>query len=286
MQSAGVGLDPAGPKPGADNGPPESSTHMHASWLIAKGVLIEAVRRREIYAIVLVTILMIGAVMAVDFFGLQGLEKFYREVALKVMGTATALTAIVLAARQLPREFRNRTIYPLMARPITRWTFLAGKFLGVLLASIFCLSLFLAVYLAGTFYLGHGVPWGLFLQYIYLQILLLAILATLSFWLSMLLNLDAAITIGVLFYLAGATLNSIMVEIYTVADPVARMLLVGINYAIPNLNVFDLSEKAVHAGTLWGPLGWGTMAGVTAYGCFWIALYFGLALLWFRRREL
>lgn len=248
--------------------------------------MIEAVRRREIYAIVLVTVLLIGAVMAVDFFGLDGLEKFYREVALKVMGTATALTAIVLAARQLPREFRNRTIYPLMARPITRWTFLAGKFLGVLCASVFCLFLFLSVYLAGTFYLGQGVPWGLFLQYIYLQIILLAILATLCFWLSLLLNLDAAITIGVLFYLASSTLTSIMTEIYSVADPAARVMLVGLNYLIPNLNVFDLSEKAVHAGELWGPIGWATMAAVTAYGIFWAAAYFGLALLWFRRREL
>ena len=98
--------------------------------LIAKSVLIEAVRRKEIYVIVLAASLLIGAVMTVDFFDIQGLTKFYREIALKIMGVATALTVIVLAARQLPREFENRTIYPLMARPISRMTFISGNLAG------------------------------------------------------------------------------------------------------------------------------------------------------------
>ena len=83
---------------------------MRASWLIAKSVLLEAVRRKELYAIVIVSTLMIGVVMSIDFFNLEGITKFYRDVALKVMGIATALTVIVLSARQLPREFEHRTI--------------------------------------------------------------------------------------------------------------------------------------------------------------------------------
>ena len=56
-----------------------------AVGLIARSVLIEAVRRREIYVVVLLATLLIGALMSVDFFGLDGLTKFYREIALKVM---------------------------------------------------------------------------------------------------------------------------------------------------------------------------------------------------------
>ncbi|MCC5877760.1 MAG: ABC transporter permease [Candidatus Sumerlaeia bacterium] len=259
---------------------------LRALWLLAKGVLLEAIRRKEIYAIVLVTVILIGAVMTVDFFGLQGLEKFYREIALKVMGIATALTTIVLASRQLPREFRNRTIYPLMAKPITRTTFLLGKFFGVLLAAIFCLALFMLVYLSGALYLGQTIPWGLFFQYLYLQVILLAILATLCFWLSLLLTLDAAITLGVIFYLTASTFNTILNEVYFLADDLAKWMMVFLNYLIPNLNVFDLTEKTVHAGELWGPVDLMTMLGVSLYGIFWVGAFFGLTLLWFRRREL
>ena len=136
-----------------------------AMGLIAKGVLVESTRRRELYVIVLMACLLIGFVMTLDFFGLEGLTKFHREVALKVMGVSTALAVIVLAARQLPREIENRTIYPLLARPISRLDFLLGKLLGVLLAGMFCFGLFMAVYVGGALRLGVEVPWGLFLQH-------------------------------------------------------------------------------------------------------------------------
>ncbi|MCA9426932.1 MAG: ABC transporter permease, partial [Candidatus Omnitrophica bacterium] len=106
---------------------------MRSIWLIAKSVLIEAVRRKEIYVIVLMAVGVILMTGTVKFFGYEGMNKFYRDVSLKIMNITAALTVVVLAARQLPREFEKRTIYPLLAKPVGRSTFLAGKFLGVVL---------------------------------------------------------------------------------------------------------------------------------------------------------
>ena len=256
-----------------------------AIWLIGKTVLIEAVRRREIYAIVLVACLIIGSVMTLDFFGLSGLTKFYRETALAIMSTATALTVIVLAARQLPREFTNRTIYPLLAKPVSRATFLAGKLLGVMLAAAFCFALFMAVYIVGSLYLHGAIPWALFAQYIYLQLLAMLILATLSFWLSMLLNLDAAITLAVIFYITAATYTSITTYIYNLVGPAQKTILVILNYALPQLTLFDLSEKTVHE-EIWPPLSLTIMSELTLYALAFAAIYFFFAMLAFRRRPL
>jgi ABC-type transport system involved in multi-copper enzyme maturation permease subunit len=258
---------------------------MRKARLIARSVLIEAVRRREIYVIVLVSVLLIGSVMTIDFFQLEGLTKFYREVALKVMSFATALTVIVLAARQLPREFETRTIYPLLAKPVGRLTFLCGKLLGVMLAAAFCFGLFMAVYLAGALYLGGRIPWALFAQYIYLQMLLMLILATLSFWLSMVVNLDAAITMGFLFYGASALLTTAVSILYDYVGLAGKVLLVLVNFVVPQLSLFDLSAKAVHAEA-WPPVGWTPMLVLTAYGLFFAGLYFLLAMITFRRRPL
>jgi ABC-type transport system involved in multi-copper enzyme maturation permease subunit len=258
---------------------------MRAVWLIARSVLIEAVRRREIYAIVLVSTLLIGALMTVDFFGIDGLTKFYREIALKLMSVATALTVVVLAARQLPREFETRTIYPLLSRPITRATFLAGKLAGVLLAAAFCFALFMGVYLLGSLYLGGEIPWGLFLQYVYLQLVMMLILITLSFALSLILNFDAAVTIGALFFTLAATFTTITTYIYDSTGALGQKVLLFVTYALPQLTLFDLSEKAVHAEK-WEPLPAGIMAQLTVYGAVYVAAYFALALLLFRRRAL
>lgn len=257
-----------------------------ALWLIARSVLIEAIRRKEIYAIVLVTVLLIGSVMTVRFFNDPGIVKFYRETALWLMSLATSITVIVLAARQLPREFQQRTIYPLLAKPIARPTFLLGKLLGVMLSAGFCFGLFMLVFVGGVKYLGQDLPWGLFLQFVYLQFILFLVLATLSFLLSMVLNLDAAITVALLYLLASSVITRVITFLYGYADPFGKVVLTIFNYAVPQLSVFDLSKKTVHAEGMWEPVGFSMMALVTGYGLFWVAVYFFLSYLAFRRRPL
>jgi ABC-type transport system involved in multi-copper enzyme maturation permease subunit len=256
-----------------------------AACKIGRTVLIEAVRRREIYVIVLASCLLIGAVLSLDFFQLQGLTKFYREISLKVMSAATALAVIVLAARQLPREFETRTIYPLLAKPVSRTTFLFGKLLGVLLAAAFCLALFMVVFIGGTLYLRGAIPWALFGQYVCLQMVMMLVLATLGFCLSMVLNLDAAITLGVILYGMAATFTSALTFLYEYVGPLQRKVLIFLNYAIPQLALFDLSEKATHSDA-WGAVEAPVIAAVTAYGFVFAGVYFGLALWLFRRRAL
>lgn len=258
---------------------------MKSIWLIARSVLIEAVRRRETYAIVMVSVLLIGAVFTVDFFEVRGLTKFYREIALKIMSLATALTVIVLAARQLPREFENRTIYPLLAKPVSRMSFMAGKLTGVMLAAAFCFALFMGIFAAGSLYLGAGIPWGLFVQYIYLQMLMMLVLATLSFWLSMTMNFDAAVTLSVLFYAASATITAAMSYLYDYLSLAGQLVMTALTFVIPHLSLFDLSGKAVHAEA-WAPLGAQVMLYLTLYGGAFAAIYFSGALFVFRRRAL
>ncbi len=260
---------------------------MRSIWLIAKSVLIEAVRRKEIYAVVLVSLLLIGAVMTVDFFSLEGISKFYSEAALKVMSAATALTVVVLAARQLPREFEARTIYPLLAKPVGRVTFLVGKLLGVMLAAAFCFAMFMAVYVVGIWYLKVPFQWELWGQYVYLQMLMMLILASLAFWLSMVVNLDAAITLGVVFYTLSSILSNAISFLFHEGQlgALGRGFLIVLNYALPQLTLFDLSEKVVHAEA-WAPLQTGVMAQLTVYGGAFALLYFGIGIFCFRRRAL
>ncbi|MFT5125894.1 MAG: ABC-type transport system involved in multi-copper enzyme maturation permease subunit [Candidatus Omnitrophota bacterium] len=259
--------------------------NIRAIWLIAKSVLIEAVRRREIYIVIFIALTLIGLIMTIDFFHLEGLSKFYREMALKIMSAATALSVIVLSARQLPREFEKRTIYPLLARPISRVSFLVGKMLGVLLAALFCFALFMIIFIAGNLYLGAGIPWIMFLQYVYLQMIMLLVLTTLCFWLSMVFNLDAAITVGVLLFILGATMMSMSITLFPLITDFGRVVLKGFTYLVPQVSLFDLSEKTVHAER-WDPLGAKTLLKLTLYGGIFSSLYFSFALLCFRRRPL
>jgi len=258
---------------------------MRSLLLISKSVLIEGVRRKEIYAIVLFSLILIAGVMSVDFFEIRGLTKFYREMALAIMSIATAITVIVLSCRQLPREFEKKTIYPLMAKPISRMIFLSGKLLGVLLSAAFCFLLFMIVYVAGTLYLGGTIPWMHFAEYIYLQMLMMTVLSTLGFFLSLVMNLDAAVTLGVIFYFTSSVFTTGITFIYEFMGLGGKTVLVVLNYILPQLTLFDLSGKILHS-VQWPPLGWTTMAALTLYALLFSGVYYLFAILAFRRREL
>ncbi len=264
---------------------------MRCAMVIAKSVLLEAVRRKEVYVIIILCCALIGVVMSLDFFGLHGLVKFYREVALQLMGISCALAVILLATRQLPREFEIKTIYPLLARPVGRLTFLLGKGLGVCAAAAFCLALFMLIYVAGILSLGGDLAWGLFLQHIYLQMLQMALLTAVCFMLSLLINYDAAMVIGFLFYSASGILSSASLVLYDLTNNAGRALLWLANYALPQLVLFDLSKKVIHyepalRAELWRPLSFGIMAALTFYALCHTLLYGGVSYYLFRRRAL
>jgi ABC-type transport system involved in multi-copper enzyme maturation permease subunit len=252
--------------------------------LVAKTIAIEAVRRKEIYAIVFVSLVLIGGLRMVKFFDVEGLGKFYREISLKVMNVATALTVILLAARQLPREFKNRTLYPLLAKPITRSNFLLGKFLGVMFAAAFCYALFMILFLLGSFTIKMPINNELFLQFLYLQFWNFAVLGGLAFLLSLLLTIDAAITVSVLLYIFSQVLMSLMSYLYDFLTPLQQTLLMGLHFILPQLALFDLSGKVVHE--IWPPIGSWAILALTAYGAVYMVMYLSASYLLFRRRAL
>ncbi len=252
-------------------------------YLIAKTIFIEALRRREIYVIVILTAAILLASSWFRFFNLQSLHKFYLEISLKAMSVATVLTSIVLGARQLPREFESRTIYTLLAKPITRMEFLLGKYLGVVAAGAFCLLLFMAVFCIGRFFTHIPVSWSLFLQFIYLQVLLVAVMSALAFLLSMLINLDAAVVTSTLIYLLGSILTNALMLLYGELGVAGRGLLRLLNYTVPQPVLFDLSNKLVHE---WPPIAAGVIGLSTLYALMFIVPYLSLSYLLFRHRPL
>jgi len=154
-----------------------------------------------------------------------------------------------------------------------------------MLAASFCFGLFMAVYIVGTLWTGGVIPWALFFQYVFLQMVMLLILATLGFWLSMMLNLDAAITFGVIFYASASTLATMSSYLYGFMDTGGRILLTVMTFIVPQLTLLDLSAKTIHAEA-WGPIAWQPMAMLTVYGLIFALIYFALATVWFRRRAL
>ena len=103
--------------------------------LAISGIVIkELYRRKDFYVLFVLTALITLLLGSVSFFNDTKIVRYLKEVCLLLIWISSLVIAIGTAARQIPAERENRTIFPLLAKPVTRGQFILGKFLGCWLA--------------------------------------------------------------------------------------------------------------------------------------------------------
>jgi ABC-type transport system involved in multi-copper enzyme maturation permease subunit len=188
----------------------------------------------------------------------------------------------VLTARQLPAEFENRTIYPLLAKPINRLQFLLGKFAGVVLISSFTLLCFIVLFLVVLLFTGATTSW-IFVQAIYVRFLSVCLICSLTLCLSLFLTPSANITIMLLLCLGASIFSRTIVFVYYRVEALPRLALKAIYFIVPHLDLFDLSKRVVHD---WPAVSPRVMILITLYGGFYTFIFLTIAHLRFRRKML
>jgi len=103
--------------------------------LAISGIVIkELYRRKDFYVLFVLTALITLLLGSVSFFNDSKIVRYLKEICLLLIWISSLVIAIGTAARQIPAERENRTIFPLLAKPVTRGQFVMGKFLGCWLA--------------------------------------------------------------------------------------------------------------------------------------------------------
>src|SRR5450432_1830360 len=76
-----------------------------------------------------------------------------RGMMLGIIQLTSAVIAIVLTVYMIPNEIERRTIYTILSKPVQRWQFLVGKYLGAVLALGLMMALMSAVLLGVFMYM-------------------------------------------------------------------------------------------------------------------------------------
>jgi len=157
--------------------------------------------------------------------------------------------------------------------------------LGVVAAGLFCLSLFMALFLLGSWMIGAPLYPGLLIQHFLLQALMILVLTSLCFLLSLMVNPDAAFTFAVLYAVVSSILANVLLTVYDYSAGFARLVITGLTWLLPQLMLFDLSEKYVH-GDLWDPISVVSMLQLALYALVFTVVFLVLTWTLFRRRSL
>lgn len=247
--------------------------------------LLESIRRKDLYVLLILSLVLMAGSGFIRFFGVSGLEQFLKDISLSVINICVLVLCVTATARQLPREIEMRTLFPLLAKPMSRAEYLVGKFFGSLLLAVVALALFSVEFALIARMAGAPLGW-IFAQALYLRILSLSVVVAMVLCLSLVLTHSANVVIS-LMLVFGASLFSRSVNLVffdlNETSPLGAKLLMWIYYVTPHFDLFDLSEKVVFN---WPPLSWGTLGALSLYGLAYTFLLLVAAHLIFRRKSI
>jgi len=166
---------------------------------------------------------------------------------------------VLIAARQIPEEMQRRTIYPLMARPITRGQLLLGKWATATMTASLCFVILALTTLGLLLTLGIGVK-PIFVQYVLLKLLGVGWLCAMVLALSLYMTPAANVTLSLILAFGSGLFGRLLLMAHWEHDLSALWLnlLYGV---LPHYDYFDMSKKVVFNWDLapWWVLG--AMAG-------------------------
>jgi ABC-type transport system involved in multi-copper enzyme maturation permease subunit len=249
---------------------------------IAWVCLLEAVRRKDIYVMLILCAIIIVVTGIFNVFGVPELRKFMVDVSLSIINIFTIIITVLISARQMPYELERRTLYPMLAKPVGRAQFLLGKFLGVMEMATVALLMFFLV--GSFFFIGFGISLNeVFLQFVYLRWLSLFVVASMTLLLSLVLTHAANVTISLLICMGAATFTRTIVIVHDSVGPWQQKALTAAYWLFPHLDLFDLSKRVIHG---WPSAPAWALAYITVYALIYTTIFLGLACLRFRRQPL
>lgn len=100
-------------------------------FAIARNTLREAVRNRVFASLVFFAVGMLGVTLAISSASLHEEVRLMKDVGLFLISTFSVLIAIFTGVNLVYKELERKTIYTVVPKPIWRWQFLVGKYLGL-----------------------------------------------------------------------------------------------------------------------------------------------------------
>jgi ABC-type transport system involved in multi-copper enzyme maturation permease subunit len=122
------------------------------TWAIATNTFRDLVRQKVFYFMLVFALVLIGTSLAMASISFQGQLQTVMDVCLGAMSVFTMLLAVLSTAMLLPKDMEDRTLYTILAKPVARFEYLAGKLIGVTMILFVATLLMVAAFCAVLHY--------------------------------------------------------------------------------------------------------------------------------------
>ncbi len=246
---------------------------------IAFNTFREAVRDRVLYLLLVFALLVIGASRFLSLITVGSEDKIVKDLGLAAISLFGVLTAVFVGVSLVFKEIERRTVYTLLANPVSRWQFVAGKYAGLLL--VLATNVVLMTAALGLLLLLRGESPLPLLPAVVLILVELALVTSFAILFSSFTNPILAAVGTLAVYVTGHLTWSFALLKARLAPGWGRVLCDVLHALLPDLSRLDVKAEVVHGLTPPVP----TLAWSAVYGVGYALAVLVLACLVFERRD-
>jgi len=256
---------------------------------VARNTFREAARNKILYSLLFFALALIASALALGELSVHEERRMIRDVGLFGVDVFSVLIAIFVGVNLLYKELALKTVYTILPKPIARWEFVLGKWLGVmatLVAQIVVMGVAVAV--TSSFEGGTETVDAALVKALWLLLMNVTIVTSVAMLFSSFSSpfLSGLFSLGV--FVVGRSVPDVRALAERVGGGAGRILSAGCA-VLPNLHLFTPSGSVVggqHVTVHAGPfVGAGYLAWTSLYAIGYSAIVLGLAMLIFRRRD-
>lgn len=254
---------------------------MRAIAAVARNTFREAVRDRVLYLFLGFALILLFSSKLFGMLTVGDQSKIIEDLGLAGIQFFGMLISVMMSVMLISREVERRTVFIILAKPVRRWQFLLGKYLGLIATVtvnlLLMATIFLAVLLLYTGRLDARIVFAV--SMILLEMVLVAAFATLFAVLSTPI-LGAVLTLAV--FVVGHVSDDLWMLTAHLRTGWSQPLIAAVYYVLPNLERFDFKTEVVH-GLAIAP---SEVAWAVVYGLAYTVFVLLLACFQFERKDL
>lgn len=259
---------------------------------VAHNTFIEAIRDRVLYSMVLFAIIMILSTLVFASISAEQYNKIVKDLGLTAISIIGILISVFLGIGLVYKEVERKTVYNIFSKPIRRYEFILGKYLGLgftifiitlgMALILFLLVLFIEIRYEGLinfYYGGHYYAEffnAVYFEYLEFLVVIGIALVFSSFTTPVLSALFTFFAIAI-----GRFSSDVRLFAEEVKSPVTAVFSEAVYRIIPNLEKFDFRSEAVYGGVVNPDL----ILYTTAYAVIYTLALLILAVIIFERKE-
>lgn len=254
---------------------------MRKVFAIAFNTAREAVRNRILYSILFFAALMVGVSAVFGAASIGDQTKYMQDFSLMSVSLFGVIIAIVLGVNLLHQELGKKTIFNILSKPVARWQFIVGKFLG-LVATLTAIVAVMSIGMTGGLTLLTGrLDGGLVVASFAALLEIIVVVAVALFFSSLVVTPSLAGMFTAATFIAGRSASYLLYFFKGDHPPVVQTVAHTLYWVLPRLDRFTIADQIVY-GNLPDPF---YLATLVAYAGAYAAILLLLSIGLFSRRE-